>query len=149
MNVTENGAAAMNAPLMEELLSEEALDDCIAQLRNILTNVGGGILFFDIRSFFAYIEYYLGEADRRNVARLLNVLEPYIPIVVSDEDIETFLEAAVRNDIDEVRLLEARFKASSKIKFIRALAIEEDQLWAETLDTCRSLRNYRADGMFL
>jgi len=146
MNLTKSKAPAV-LQKDENVLSEEMLERSIMQLREMLISLGGGLLFFDMRSFYVYLDYFLNENDSRKVAKLLNKLEPYIPIVVSDEDVETFLDAAVRNDIDEVKQLEAEFKAKSKTKFIRALAQKDDDSWLGTVDTCRMLRNYRAEGM--
>lgn len=131
-----------------DLISENDLYASLEELHTILQSIGNSIVFFDIKSFYAHIGHYMNEADTRKVTRLINTVEPFIPIVVSDESIDTFLEAAMRNDINEVERLETQFISSSKIKFIRSLAAEKcDDTWRHTVDTCQTIRKYKTEGI--
>jgi hypothetical protein len=107
----------------------------------------GSVLFFDIKSFYANIGLFVSDGDKNRITRLLGIVEPYMPIVVSDENIDTFLEAAMRNDADEVQRLESQFISNSKIKFIRSLSENGDDEWLNTVDTCQTIRRYKIEGI--
>ena len=135
--------------LKNEFLSEQTLQHCLEELRCILQTLGNGLLFFDINSFYAYIGYYMNETDSHKALHLLSVVEPYIPIIVSDDNIDTFLEAALRNDVNEVVKLEARFISDSKMRFVQSItAQKDDETWRNTVDTCQTIRKYKVEGVF-
>jgi len=88
------------------------------------------------------------ENDNIKVANLIGAIEPYIPIIASDDSIDVFLEAALRNDVAEVKRLEAEFISSSKIQFIHLLLGDKNgDLWRNTVDTCQAIRKYKTDGV--
>jgi hypothetical protein len=140
-----NGGIEMNVK-ERELLSEQNLEACLEDLRGVLLKIGI-VLFFDLNSFYQYIDMYLHEYDVGRITRLIGVVEPYIPIAVSDDEIDNFLAAAMDNDAAEVERLEREFVAHSKMKFIRDAISMDDGEWGGAVEICQTIRRYKEEGI--
>jgi len=134
--------------LKNEYISEQTLRACLDELYELLQQLGGSLIFFDINSFYAFIDYYLSENENRRVIQLLNIIEPFIPITVSDENIDIFLEAAMRNDVREVLRLEEKFISNSKTRFIQTTIAKDIESWRSIVNACQTIRMYKSEGIF-
>jgi len=129
-------------------ISEETLHEYLCELHQTLQSING-IKFFNINSFYKYIGFYMNENDSNKIIHLLTMVEPYIPIIASDDNIDIFLEAALQNNVAEVVRLENEFILGSKIQFIHELITQEnDDEWRNTIDTCQAIRKYKTEGIF-
>ena len=72
-----------------------------------------------------------------NIGVLLDVLEPYIPFRLTEENFDLFIEAAMyQNDEPD-----PQFSHKAKMDFVVALrAINHPQQWIQALSVCEAIR---------
>ena len=74
---------------------------------------------------------------RTNIGALLDILEPYIPFKLSEENFDLFMEAVMAPE-------EEQFTHKAKMDFCLALhATKSQEQWEEAVEVCESIRSLR------
>lgn len=132
-------------------ISDSSLVCCMEDLRDALASVDNrNIIFMNLDSFYAHIsEFESKKWDKgKNVEELINIIEPYIPIVVTDQNIESFLNAAISDNEEMLTQMENAFVQNSKIKFIQSImGVQNAEQWQEIVGVCRTIRAYKEEGI--
>jgi hypothetical protein len=82
-----------------------------------------------------------------SMSRTLTEVEPYIPLILSNENLSLFLEAAVSNDEELIAELERAFVTDAKARFVNSAYNAEDDEWGEIVRTCEKIRTYREQSV--
>lgn len=134
-----------------KIISDSSLICRLEDLRYALTNVKhNNIIFMNLESFYKHIAEFAKEKcdTEKSIEELVNIIEPYIPLVVTDKNIEAFLNAAVDDNEDVLKQMENTFVQNSKIKFIQSvIGAQNAQQWHEIVDVCRTIRAYKEEGI--
>lgn len=133
------------------MISDSELICRMEDLRDALKDIGrSDIIFMNLDSFYAYTTELenKGWDKRKNIEELINIIEPYIPIVITDQNIEAFLYAAINNNEENLNQMEKNFVQSSKIKFIQSvIKAKTTEQWQEIVNICRTIRAYKEEGV--
>ena len=71
---------------------------------------------------------------KANIGEVLDILEPYIPFELTDENYELFMEAVLQPE-------EERLTHKAKLDFCQSLrTIDSPKQWEEALSVCESIR---------
>ena len=104
------------------------------------------VAFFDDWCFYEHIcnfnipyKQNIPKGKKRKqatVGALLDVLEPYIPFRLSDENFDMFMRAAFRPEEPSTKLVH-----KARLDFVMALRdIKEPSQWEQTLSVCEAIR---------
>ena len=126
------------------IMTETNLILRLYDIRDILKNSNiKNIVFLNLDSLYSFFDKKGG-----NISELINTIEPYIPLMISSENIKDFIEAAVTNDEERIKWLEDAFITNSKIKFINSVySVETENEWQEIVDLCVKIRDYKEKGL--
>jgi len=75
------------------------------------------------------------------LGNLLDILEPYIPFKLSEENFELFMDSVIEPELHQ----DPYFAHKAKLDFVLALrAIKEPAQWEEALSVCEAIRALKA-----
>lgn len=101
------------------------------------------VAFFNEWSFYRHIRSYSVEASTKpgsTVGTILDVLEPYIPFKLSEENFDLFMEAVFAPDLDP------QFTHKAKMDFVMTVrGIRHPSEWEQTLAVCEGIRALKED----
>ena len=129
-----------------EIISEEyllnRLENIRVQLNELRLKDIGNIIFIDLDSFYDYADQTGGGIGIR---ALMCEIEPYLPLILSDDEICDFLDAAENGDISLTERLEAIFIRNSAARFISAVSNSENTgTWADIKNVCLAVRSCKS-----
>jgi len=133
------------------IISENSLRCFLADLRHILAMFIGelpeDIHFISIDSFYFYMNLAFPKKTRE-IAALMNVLEPYIPLVVSQNAMEGILCAYEEGDYARLLSIEENLAGRSKLSFIHSALNMKNDNWADMVKICCQIRAQRVYGFY-
>ena len=131
---------------MHRTISSEELKNNLEVLRKILkdfdTSKIGNVIFYDIDSFYAFLknETY---ADT-SIEDIMDKIQPFIPISITEDSLDLFLQASAVNDMNEMSALESKFKNRTRIDFINTIKnVRNDIEWSGIVEICETIRDYK------
>ena len=137
---------------MTSLLSGAVLDSYLADIKQLLHDYDFDrlkkMIFLNPDSFFGFIDigYEPGETGL-SFKEIINAIEPFIPLVISDECLDTYLLTAITRDEEELDRLQSQFIQNAKIKFVKnVFNSRTDEQLEEIFDVCRTIRDYKERG---
>jgi len=137
---------------MTTLLSGDALDSYLADIKQLLREYDFNrlkkMIFLNADSFFGFID--IGRepgATGLTFKQIIDAIEPFIPLVVSDECLDAYLLTAITRDEEELEKLQHQLIQNAKIKFVKNIfnSRTEEQL-EEIFNICRTIRDYKDAG---
>ena len=100
------------------------------------------IIFLNVESIINFIDT---KPENNGFRECLKEVEPYIPLEISDENMDLFIDAAIAGDTAAVTALENAFIKNSLTKFISEVYnAKSDEAWADILKTCGEIRDYKS-----
>ncbi|MCL2703643.1 MAG: hypothetical protein FWE91_08570 [Defluviitaleaceae bacterium] len=103
------------------------------------------MIFLNAESFFSFIDigYEPGETGL-SFKEIIEAIEPFIPLVISDDCLEAYLLTALSRDSEELERLQNQFMQNAKIKFVKNIFnARSDADLEEIFDICRTIRDYK------
>jgi len=132
------------------VLKETQLQENLERVRSSISNLQhyniSNIIFLNVDSIINFIDMKTENAGFREC---LKEIEPYIPLAVSNQNLELFVEAAERGDDRTVESLENAFVKNSMTRFISEVYnAQTDEAWRNILETCGKIREYKNEAYF-
>jgi len=138
---------------MSNLINEKTLINCLEHMRAVLrgfdAKTAGNIIFLNLESFYGYINKtrVTGNLTDCPFEKIAGLVEPYIPLAVTEDDMADYISAALDNRIADLTELEDEFVRVSMIKFINAVRnSDSDEDWNSLKETCVTIRNCKEQG---
>jgi len=131
------------------VLSGPMLDFYLDDIMDIFVNFDHErlkkMVFLNIDSFLDYID-----SDREpgvsglRFAEIIEIIEPFIPLIVNEENMESYLRFALNQDQKGMDALQTEIAESAKIKFVKSIFNAENENDIEQIfEICRVIREYR------
>lgn len=125
------------------------LDSYLADIKHLFREYDFGrlkkMIFLNAESFFSFIDigYEPGETGL-SFKEIIEAIEPFIPLVISDDCLEAYLLTALSRDSEELERLQNQFMQNAKIKFVKNIFnARSDADLEEIFDICRTIRDYK------
>jgi len=135
---------------MMKTITDQELGTCLARLKRSINSVSSGlpknIVFFNAVSFYFHIKD-LPCYGRFTIDELLSRIEPYIPIRLTQEMFDMFLDniMAAKNG-DELNM-ELMIKAKGDFVYAVQEASTPEE-WASIVNTCESIREMKESRVY-
>ena len=131
---------------MYHTISSDKLKANLEALRKILDHFDtakiGNVIFYNMESFYAFLKKETYE--NTSVENIMDEIQPFIPISITEDNLELFLQASTANDMNEMSLLENRFENRTRIDFINTIKnVRNDSEWLGILRICETIRDYK------
>ncbi|MDR2903487.1 MAG: hypothetical protein LBU77_03150 [Clostridiales bacterium] len=133
---------------MKALLSDEDLVSCLENIREEIQGIeslnDGKVIFLNLDSFYAYIDdvSFIKRGSNSGIKHHLALIEPYIPITVSEKYIELFMTAASKKDTVFGEDINIFLEKVIKINFINQIhQARTPDAWAELIKICCAVRD--------
>ncbi|MCL2236552.1 MAG: hypothetical protein FWB98_08970 [Defluviitaleaceae bacterium] len=128
------------------MISEPSLVCFLEDLRNTMADFRGempkGIHFINIESFYFYVNSAY-PAKRQEIGGLMGVLEPFIPVTVSEYNLMSLLAAYASGDMQSLARLEQGLIDRSRLLFLQAAISSSNSHWQHVINTCCQVRMQR------
>ncbi|MDR2166694.1 MAG: hypothetical protein LBE35_02430 [Clostridiales bacterium] len=125
-------------------ISEISLICFLWDLRRILVlfenEMPSDIDFISVESFYFYMSL-ASPAKSREIAALMGIVEPFIPIIISQKNLENILDAYFLGDFARLSRLEQVLIDRSKLLFINAAITADNAGWNEMVEACCDIRS--------
>jgi len=126
-------------------ITEQELNTCLSRLKrsinSICSHMPKNIVFFNAVSFYFHIKD-LPCYGRVTIDDLLNRIEPYIPIRLTQEMFDMFLDNILAAKNGEELNLELMIKAKGDFVYAVHSANGPDE-WTAIVNTCESIRQMK------
>ena len=128
------------------MLSQEQLKSLLYLLMESITffdKQHPRVVFFDDWSLYRHLRRCKipEKRFRANIGTLLDILEPYIPFKLTEENFEMFMDAVIFPEKADVQLTH-----KPKLDFVIALrAIRQPRQWEQALEVCEAIRALKAE----
>ena len=131
---------------MDNMITEDSLIDKLEDIRGCIRKISRydmkNTVFMNLDSFLNYI--YVKSGRTICLKSLLDEVSPYIPLMISDEHLELFCEAAYDGDGALIDTLEDIFMRNSVARFINSVYdARSDEAWDKLVGVCTSIWEYR------
>lgn len=134
---------------MKEILSDMDLVSCLENIREEIQDLeflnNGQVIFLNLDSFYAYIDdISLIKCGRgSDLKHRFSIIEPYIPMTVSEKHLELFMNAAAKKDNSIINDLDKFLDKVIKINFLNLIyQARTPQAWEDILQVCRTMRDF-------
>jgi len=108
----------------------------------------GKVAFFNDWCMYKHIRNLDTRKKHLSVGKLLDVLEPYIPFRLTEENFDYFMEAVIT--ADEANEIDPKFAHKAKMDFVLSLkAIENPQGWEQATAVCEAIRAIKEEMVLL
>jgi len=115
------------------------LDDLRIATAFLRNQMPKDIHFISADSFY----FYLGLAFPEKTAQirsLMGVLEPYVPLILSEHALFCLFDAYAENDIAGLITLQQNLDTRSKLLFINSAIEADDEQWQDVVAVCCAIR---------
>lgn len=141
---------------MERIISSTALDMFLSDIKGVVKELDfetlQKIIFINIDGFYGFVENQSlpGPESGKAFSELVEAVEPFIPLILNDDNVKLYLMTALNNDADELLRLEKRFISVSKARFLKnVISARSDEDWDSIFEVCRTIRDYKESGLML
>jgi len=128
------------------MISEPSLVCFLGDLRNALwdfrNEMPEGIHFINMDSFYFYVNMAF-PSKRQEIGGLMNILEPFIPVMVSECNLMSLLAAYASGDMANLARLEQSLIDRSHLSFIQTAISADCTHWDSIVTTCRKVHKQR------
>lgn len=135
---------------MEKLLKSEELSEKLELLKTTLQHFDynnlQNITFFNIYSFYTYLSQITCSHGKKEytITSLLDEIEQYIPLAITDSSLEIFLSAAQSESETELEKMTQLFSYRCRMDFINLVrSAKEPEEWHRIVKACQHLRGQR------
>ena len=133
-----------------KIISDRSLVCFLHDLRLLLLRYKGQLPryvdFINIESFNFYLRMGY-PAQSRELADLMEIIEPFIPMIVSPQNLEDVIAAYEEGNLDELASLEENYIGRSKFIFINSVMAADGEDWENILAICRKIREIKSQQM--
>jgi len=120
------------------------LEETLVSFKNQCNKVA----FFNDWCMYNHIRNLDTRKKHLSVGQLLDVLEPYIPFRLTEENFDYFMEAVVT--ADEANEIDPKFAHKAKMDFVLSLkAIEHPNGWEQATAVCEAIRAIKEEMALL
>ncbi|MCL2573587.1 MAG: hypothetical protein FWE34_03420 [Defluviitaleaceae bacterium] len=102
--------------------------------------------FINIESFYYYMRLAYPQKYKELTA-LIDIIEPYIPLIISPRNLEEVIFAYEYGDSHELARLEADFLGRSKFIFMNSVMAADEEDWENISAICRRIREIKLQEM--
>jgi len=128
------------------IISESSLVCFLEDLRNTMADfrdeIPKGIHFINVESLYFYIHSAF-PAKRQEIGGLMMVLEPFIPVTVSEYNLMSLLAAYASGDMEALARLEQGLINRSRLLFLQTAISADNSNWEHVVNSCRQVRMQR------
>ncbi|NMA84539.1 MAG: hypothetical protein GX962_11860 [Epulopiscium sp.] len=140
---------------MYSILSKIELQQYLNQFRTLATNLDysqfDNIIFFNLESFYSYMENISGHPFQEqydDLEKILDIIEPYLPFAVGDTALAFLLEATYVNDEIEMEQLKLKYGSRLRMDFINLVQnILSEEEWEYILQLCETIRQEKESNL--
>jgi len=134
-----------------KIISEQSLTCFLHDLRSILAFFKGhmphNIKFINVESFYFYMR--LGFPNKfKEMRGLMDIVEPYIPLVISQKNLEDVVFAYEQGNLTELAEMEDFFSKRSKLVFINSVMEANEVDFSNIVSICRRIRSLKSEAVF-
>jgi len=104
------------------------------------------ISFINIESFYYYMRLAYPQ-KYKEMTGLMDILEPYIPLIISPRNLEEVVDAYEQGNSLELAKLEADFLGRSKFIFMNSVMTADQEDWGNIVAICRRIREIKLQEM--
>jgi len=131
-----------------EILSETKLENKINIIKKCLYEIDvKNIVFLSPEIFYDSVTNSLSNKSI-DFGALINDITPYIPLVITDSNLELFLEAVMENDDELVCALEENFVKNSAARFITLIYNADENELKKLIDACEEIRKFKEEELY-
>ena len=130
------------------IISDKSLCCFLEDLRGSLDfykkNASHHVVHLNIDGFYWYFGM-INPVLCAGTQELMETVEPFIPVIVSEENLDLLVFAYENEELARLEELEADFLRHSKLKFINSiLAVNSYEEWDRIRNICRTIRSYKS-----
>ena len=136
---------------MKQMITDEELVSCLENIKSEVQGIEalnqGQVIFMNLEGFFTFANDLSRQQTGResNLPHLLALIEDYIPMTVSDKQLEIYLHAALSGHADMAGQMNRYINKVSKISFLNAVyQARSGPEWQNILQICRMARDIKA-----
>ena len=102
------------------------------------------MIFMNIDGFFWHLDRINPDISA-NTQELLETLSPFIPMIISQDNLSRLMNAFETDNTKEVLDLEYDYLNKSKLRFINSIILADSfEDWERIKSICRTIRNYKS-----
>ncbi|OOB79092.1 MAG: hypothetical protein BEN19_08190 [Epulopiscium sp. Nuni2H_MBin003] len=139
---------------MPKLLTENELKNTLLEFKKVLSDFDfsklNNIVFFNLESFFAYVDNVKNNPFEQQLEMLnkqLDILQPYLPFVSSDRASEFLCEIAKCSTEESSKQVKLTFTEKIRQDFIELTRkLSSSSQWDNILITCEEIRSHKEES---
>ena len=128
------------------IISESSLICFLWDLRRALApfrgEMPGDIYFINADSFYFYLRRTF-PGKHQEIGGLMGVLEPFIPVIVSERNLLSLLAAYAGGSTDRLAQVEQAMADRSRVLFINSAMTADNDHWENMIGICCQVRQQR------
>lgn len=132
--------------MLKKMISQESLVCFMEDLQGLLLYfkkyIPCNLHFINIASIYSFMNMQNPEKFAR-LEGIMEVLEPFIPLIVSPKNLEEVVNAYEGGDSGEFAELEEGFLLRSQFVFINSIMAATDRDWENIVDICMKIREIK------
>ena len=136
--------------IVTKIISDRSLICFMEDLRRLLVffrnQMPEYISFINIESFYYYMRLAYTQ-KYKELTGLMDILEPYIPLIISPRNLEEVVFAYEQGNSHELAKLEADFLNRSKFIFMNSVMTADQEDWENIVAICRRIREIKLQEM--
>ena len=133
------------------MLSDYDLCYFLKKIKDILDFFKSGIEdieFINLSGFYAFV-YDIEEHRAGALKELVNIVEPYIPLVISRDNLVSLVISYEEGDMVTLQSLEQEYAIRSKLIFINSVIKAHEEDWDDIVLICRKIRDAKIESLTL
>ena len=136
--------------IVTKIISDRSMICFMEDLRQLLVyfknQMPEYISFINIESFYYYMRLAYPQ-KYKELAALMDILEPFIPLIISPRNLEEVIFAYEQGNSHELAKLEADFLNRSKFIFMNSVMTADEEDWGNIVSICRRIREIKLQEM--
>ena len=136
--------------IVTKIISDRSLVCFMEDLRQLLVffknQMPDFISFINIESFYYYMRLAYPQ-KYKELSGLMDIIEPYIPLIISPHNLEEVIFAYENGNSQELAKLEADFLGRSKFIFMNSVMTADQEDWGNIVAICRRIREIKLQEM--
>jgi len=136
--------------IITKIISDRSLICFMEDLRQLLVyfknQMPEYIYFINVESFYYYMRAAYPQKFKE-LAALMDIIEPFIPLVISPQNLEEVIFAYEEGNSQELAHLEEIFLDRSKFIFMNSVMAGCDTDWENIVAICRRIREIKLQDM--
>ena len=105
------------------------------------------ISFYNDWCMYNHIRLLNTRKRRLSVGALLDIMEPYIPFRLTDENFDYFMEAVIT--ADEANVIDPKFAHKAKMDFVLGLnTLKHQRDWEQATAVCEAIRAIKEEIIY-